>query len=130
MTSARIRVTARDAGGADLGSDESDGDFVVEVVRLKLPAAGAVFTSGRRARIAWKTNATRKPVTTATLTYSLNGGASWLPLATLSGNPGFFFWRPPAVAHPRTRGVIRLVLRGSSGRQLGTDDSDYFFTLK
>jgi hypothetical protein len=123
-------VTALDAAGVDLGADDSDSDFTVEVVRLTSPAAGSVHTSGKRSRVAWTTNATRKVVATTTLTWSRNGGTSWLPLATLSGNPGFFSWRLPAVARPRTRCVIRVVLRGGSGQPLGKDDSDLAFTIR
>jgi hypothetical protein len=129
VTTARVRVTALDAAGAALGADESDSDFTVEVVRLTSPAAGSVHTSGKRTRVAWTTNATSKVVAT-TLTWSFNGGTSWLPLAKLSGNPGFFSWRVPAVVRPRMRCVIRIVLRGGAGTPLGTDDSDLYFTLR
>jgi len=126
-----IRVTGYDAGKVKVNSDQSDDPFVIEVVKLTFPNGGETFTAGNPLNIAWTTHATKRPVDTVQLYYTLNGGNSWLLItAPISGNPGTFSWTAPPVSEEKKKGKVKVVLKDIQGKTVGSDTSDAFITFK
>jgi hypothetical protein len=56
-------------------------------------------------------------------------GKTWIPITTLSGNPGSYTWTVPAVPADKTKCKVKLVLKDAAGNNLGSDISDNFFTI-
>ena len=68
----------------------------------------------------------KEPVSTVKLFYTYNGGATWLLINTLNGNPGTYNWRASANS---ANCKIKVVLKNASGKTIGTDVSDKVFTI-
>jgi len=131
-----IKVIGYTAAGATVGSDKSDAPFTIEVVKLTSPNGGETITSGFTYCIRWTRNTTNKPVDRVKLEYSINGGSTWLPVATLNdstsiaeGSHSYDIWTVPTVGKTRSA-KVRVTLLGSSGNSLGNDVSDNFFTIE
>jgi hypothetical protein len=113
-----------------IGQDRSDAPFRIEVVKVTSPDGGESLTSGQNYTITWDTNTTKKPVAKVRLKYSLNGGSTWKPIATITGNPGNHSWTVPSVTTTKTNCMIKVVLLDASGMEIGKDLSDGLFTIQ
>lgn len=131
-TLSKVRVIGLNASGTPLPAATGTGisnAFTIQVVILTAPNGGESWNnSGSPHNITWTTNATTKPVTSVVLQYSINNGTSWLPIATLTGNPATYAWTVPheTVAKPSSK--VRVTLRNGSA-SIGTDMSDAVFTI-
>jgi hypothetical protein len=130
-----IRVTGFDAGNAVVSSDRSDAGFTIEVVKLTFPdgvppPAVQSFTTGDPITITWTTVATKRPVDSVKLFYTLNNGTTWISIPGVPpGNPGSFAWTAPPVPATRPKSRVKVVLKDIDGVTLGSDISDYKFTI-
>jgi len=126
-----IRVTGYDAANVKVNRDRSDIPFTIEVVKLVQPNGGETFTAGEPVDIVWTTHATKRPVDTVQLYYTVNAGKSWLLItAGISGNPGTFSWTAPSVSEQKKKGKVKVVLKDIQGKTVGKDTSDAFITFQ
>ena len=58
-----------------------------------------------------------------------NGGTTWIPIKTLSGNPGSYEWTVPTLNAEKTKCKVKVVLLDGVGNPIGTDVSDDIFTI-
>ena len=127
----RVRVIGYDSRGVKVGEDRSDSTFAILGVRLTAPTLGATLTSGSTNTITWEKIGAIGPIGDAKIYYSKNGGATWILIATVSGETSSYPWSVPS-----TNGVIKnscrvkVVLRDSLRKTLATDISDGYFTLQ
>jgi len=125
-----IKVVAFDSSNKEIGADSSDRAFIIEVVKVTAPNGGETLRLGSTYTITWRTNATIRPVAKVQLFYTLDGGASWKGIKTITGtNPGSFDWKVPAVNSSKTHCKVRVVLRDSDNVVIGSDVSDSYFTI-
>lgn len=122
-----VKVIGYNASGIKVGEDTSDSTFTIEVVRLTSPNGGETLRSGNIHTITWTTNATKRPVAGVKLFYTINGGTTWAPIKTLTGNPGSYNWRVPNVSSSSCK--VKVVLKDASGNKVGSDVSDNYFTI-
>ena len=125
----KVRVTARNSSGAQIGADASDAPFTIEVVRLDNPNGGESLTSEATATIRWTTNATVRSVAKVKLLYTIDGGTTWKAITTVTGDPGSVPWTVPTVNAEKTNCKVRVILQDSAGASLGKDNSDLKFTI-
>jgi hypothetical protein len=126
-TKCRVRATGLTAGGKSVGSDVSDNNFTVEVVRLIGPHGGETIRRGTATPITWTTNETAATVTRVNLAYSTNGGGSWTTITNLAANPGSYTWTVPATINSAACRVRVQLFNGKAG--LGSDTSDGTFII-
>ena len=81
-----VRVVGFDSEGVRVGAASSDGPFAVEVVRLMTPAGGETLVSSGQSPqpITWQTHATKDPVASIDLYYTLDG-VNWILIETPNG---------------------------------------------
>jgi hypothetical protein len=124
-----IKITAYDSADKKIGYDSSDNEFTIEVVSLSSPDNGNSFTAGQVCRIVW-TKSEYAPAASVELSYSLNNGFTWHALSdNLPGNTLYFDWTTPNVSEPKTKCKVKIVLRDSGGKIVGSDVSDGNFTI-
>ncbi len=82
-------------------------EFRTDEITFTRPAGGEQFVPGETERIHWDAHGTDG---TWSLSYSPNGGQTWLPIATFDGAYRMFDWQVPAVLG----GDIRLRLERDS----------------
>jgi hypothetical protein len=97
-TSAKIRVTARDAAanaGIDYSGVFSISDLTAPTVTVLSPNGGETWESGAEHPILWSAT-DNVGVTTVDISYSSDGGSTWIPLATGESNDGTYPWTVPS----------------------------------
>ncbi len=126
----RLKVIGYDSFGIKVGSDKSHAPFMIEVVKLTSPDGGETLKSGDLHTIEWTTNATMSPVASVKLLYTLNGGR-WKKIPeAITGNPGSYLWTVPNVKKEKTKCKVKVILKDSSGKKVGVDVSDNYFTIQ
>jgi hypothetical protein len=84
--------------------------------------------SGKRERAPQRSTASEaRAVARVTLMYSTNGGTTWIPAATLAGNPVSYNWRVPSVT--TTKAKVQVILKDQFGSMIGSDQSNNSFTV-
>ena len=83
--------------------------------------------------VTWEIYGTIKPVTWIQLSYTLNGGTTWIPRRTLQEEPylpGKYeeLWNVPSVARKNCR--VKVVLKDANRKNVGVDSSDSTFTIQ
>lgn len=122
-----VKVIAYNSSNVEIKEDVSDLTFTIEVLRLTSPDGGENLISGSTCRITWITNATNKPLAKVKLFYSHNGGITWTLIKTIANNPGRYNWTLPNVSSSNCK--VKVVLKDASGKTIGSDVSDNFFTI-
>lgn len=127
----RVRVIGFDSKGVKVGEDRSDSTFAILGVKVTAPTVGVTLTSGSTDSITWERIGAIGPVADVKFYFSKNGGATWILVATVSGETSSYSWPVPS-----TNGVIKssckvkVVLRDSVRKILATDISDGTFTVQ
>lgn len=124
-TKCLIKVVGYDNKNKKIGAAISENPFAIEVVKLTAPNGGplALF-SDQPLTVTWITNRTTNFVAYVTLIYTLNGGTTWKLLANVFDNPGTYSGTVPLVTTTKNKSKIKVLLRDSIGRTVGTDTSD------
>ena len=121
-----VKVIGYDASNVLVDDDTSDAKFTIEVVKVTSPDGGENWKVGSTHAIIWTTNGTKKPVANVKLFYTYNGGATWILIKTLNGNPGAYNWRASANS---ANCKVKVVLMDAIGKTIGSDVSDHLFTI-
>lgn len=132
-TQCLVMVEAYDQA-ANMGSDESDGLFTIEVppdteppvVTVTAPNGGEVLTVGEVFTITW-TATDNVGVTQTVLYYSSDNGANYNLINTLAGNPGSYDWTVPN--DPSTQCLVKVDASDLAGNT-GSDASNAVFTIQ
>lgn len=127
-TLCKVKVIGLDSSNHTVGTDFSDGNFTIEVVRLTSPNGGGGQTLhiGAIVPITWITNGTSKSVNKVKLSYSTNGGSNWTAITTVTGNPGTYNWTVPNSPGSACRVNVELF---NNNTAVGNDESDQNFTI-
>lgn len=129
-TKCLVKVVGYNTLGVKVGADKSDTPFTIEVVKLDTPNGGEFISWGNQETISWTTNKTRDEVTKVKLHYTTDGGVTWNKITTLEGNPKSYDWDVPCTWNKtKSNCKVKTVLADSSGKVLGQDTSDNYFTL-
>lgn len=127
-TNALIKIVSNEVPSVQ---DTSDGLFTIvdtspPTVRVLDPNGGEVLRAGRRYTIRWMAS-DPGGIQRVVIKYSVDGGASWLTVAELSGNSGFFRWLVPRT--PTQQALIKITVHDTSGNT-ASDTSDRSFTIR
>lgn len=125
-----VKIIEYNISGVPIGEDVSDSTFTIEVVRLTSPNGGETLVSDNVHTITWQTNGTLRPVANIKLYYTINSGSTWKLITTLEGNPESYIWTIPSVTSRKNRCKIRVTLLDESGKIIGRDPSNRYFTIK
>jgi hypothetical protein len=127
----RLRITAYDAAGKKVGTDNSNSNFKVAIASITSPNGGEILTVGDPDyNITWQTNPSVKVINKVILSYTLNGGTTWKPIQTYVGtNPGSHSWTFPPVTSAKTKCKVKVVFQDSTGKTIDSDMSDGNFTI-
>jgi uncharacterized delta-60 repeat protein len=133
----RVRITGYDVSGRKVASDTSDAPFTIEVVKLKFPNGGEIFTAGSRGssvRITWVTNAVTRPVNKVAFFLTDPWGLGerrYRKIGSCDGNPGSYTWdvyywytRCPYLPFK-----LKVVLYDKYGNVVGSDATDDEFYI-
>jgi len=129
ILTARVEVVAFDASGNG-AADTSDADFTIQdanapLVHVDSPNGGEILSEGGAFKIAW-TASDNIVVDHVDLYGSVDGGATYSPIAASEANDGTYAWTIPATL--TTQGRVRVVAFDASGNG-GEDASDADFTI-
>lgn len=124
-----LRLIGYDFVYRAVAKDDTDGPFVIDVLRLVSPNGGEVLKVGDLYTINWETYALTRTVARVVLQYSTDGGKTWRNIKTFVGtNPGRYIWTVPNT--PCNNCKVRVVLRDSAGISIASDVSDRTFTIR
>jgi hypothetical protein len=123
-----VKVVGYDARGRQMGADQSDKPFTIEVIKVTAPNGGEVLTSGASYEITWKTNALKRAVAKVVLSYTSDDGTTWVPITKRAGNSRSYGWTP-AVSTKKTHCRVRVMLKDAMGKTLASDASNAIFTI-
>jgi hypothetical protein len=131
-TSCRVKVYGYNSSNVLLETDVSEKPFTIEVVKVTSPDdAGEVWTSGDLRSVTWMTNETIRPIEKVKLFYTRDNGLSWLPITTITGsNPGTYDWIVPPMTKTKKNCRVKIALRDSDGKSIGSDMSNNVFTIQ
>ena len=128
-----VKVMAYNQNGVKVGMDKSDKPFSIEVVKLTSPNGGEVLQPGPF-DIAWEIYETIRDVTKVQLSYTTNGGITWIPIPIgvppQNYGPGSYSesWTVPSV--DKNRCTVKVVLKDAQGATIGSDKSDSLFKIQ
>lgn len=124
----KVKVIGLTSNNQTVGTDFSDDNFTIEVVRLTSPngGVGQTLQIGTSVPITWTTNGTSKSVNKVKLSYSTNGGSSWTAIATVTGNPGAYNWTVPNSPSGTCKAKVELF---NNNTTVGNDASDQNFAI-
>jgi len=64
------------------------------------------------------------------LSYSKDGGSTWYPITSLSGDAVSFDWAVPTVKLRKPNCKVRVVLKDGNEETVGSDVNDGYFTIQ
>ncbi len=133
-TKARVKVVAYNAANKIVAQGISSVPFAITMLRVTSPNGGEFLNpvTTPTATVSFTLYGQPTPTAqTATLAYTINGGASWPVITTLPvSGPGTYSgeWSLPAVTKTMSARV-RVTLKSSTGASVGTDISDAVFMI-
>jgi hypothetical protein len=88
--------------------------FTINVLNVTFPAAPTdVLDAGHIETVTWNT-ATRATVTDTKLSYTVDGGLTWLPITTIAGNPGTYHWTVPQFGTDKSAKLKAVLMNGAA----------------
>jgi hypothetical protein len=132
-TQCLIKIVGYNASNVPVGSDKSNSKFMIGVVTLASPNGGGdPLISGTTDTITWGTNSTIRPVASVKLYYTTNGGTTWKEIdpSVVKTDTGGYDWTVPDVTTPKIRCKVKIVLKDSAGKTVGSDTSNVDFTIQ
>lgn len=122
----RIQVIGYDDYGNQLGKDISNQPFAVHLLNIDFPGRFGEWKSGDQINILWTEHPTTAAPASIRLFYSLNGGQTWTQIDEVAPNTQTYAWEFPTVAKPRSRCIVKAVMKDASGHTIATDQTGYF----
>jgi hypothetical protein len=126
---AKIKVIGLNNKSVVVGSDVSDGQFTLGVVRILSPNGGETLYSGDDQTITWVIYGTVTEVAEVSFFYTMNGGTTWKLIESLTEVVPDYTWTLPDVAANKNKCKVKIVLKDATGRTIGTDTSDAYFRI-
>ena len=127
MTKNKTQCLIKVVGFDNLGNKVEVGKsavFTVNVLNVTYPDGLAdSLDAGHIETIVWDT-ATLAAVTDTKLSYTVDGGLTWVPIITLAGNPGTYDWTVPQFGTDRSA-KLKVVLMNNAAK-VATDTSESF----
>lgn len=97
----------------------------IPAVQVIAPAAGDVWPVGTTQVIRWNaTDTDNRPLAAVDLTYSLDGGGTWLPIASGIADTGSYAWSVPEGAGS-ANALVAVMARSSGGAQVAATSNAY-----
>jgi hypothetical protein len=127
---AKIKVVGLNSKSVAIGSDTSDGQFTLGVVRILSPNGGETLSSGDDETVTWEIHETVAEVAQIDLFYTLNGGTTWKPIGSLTELVSETTWTLPDIATDKNKCKVKIVLKDATGRKIGTDTSNTYFKVR
>jgi hypothetical protein len=124
-----IKIIGYGSDDTLLAQDKTDGPLTVEVVKLTYPDGGETLSSPGTEVLTWTVNETRSDVASVKLYYTKNSGTTWIPITALPGSAVEYEWTLPTLSVPKTKCKVKVVLKDSAGKVVGSDTSDAYFTI-
>ena len=130
-TRSRVKITAYDDNGKKIGSATTEDFFTIEGVRITFPnVEGDTCVGGETCTITW-VKSEYVPAESARIFYKLRNNGLWKEIPeSISGDAGSFTWVTPVVSEPQTKCKVKIVLKDSNGKTVGSDKSDGVFTIQ
>ena len=126
QTKARVKVIGYDAGNKKVGTGKSDASFTIEVVSITAPVADEIVGKGTVYTVTWGTIATKSPVNSATVFYTIGSTGTWKAANGTVNDPlGSFDWNVPSPVKSKIV-KLKVVLKDASGVTVGKVISDAF----
>jgi hypothetical protein len=125
-----VKVVGYDQNNIRVGADKSYAPITIEVVKLTSLDGWESFPSGSNQIITWQIQGTKNTVNKVKLSYTKNGGSTWYPITTLTGDARTFKWAVPAVPNLKTKCKVKVELKDAEGVTLGSDASDSYFMIQ
>jgi hypothetical protein len=108
-----------------VASDKSDYVFATEVVKLTYPNGNEILKAGIAQTITWRINSTVRPIGKVVLYEALEENNKWKHIiAIVNDNGTYDGWIPNVHAQK-----IKIILEDRNGRKIGSDTSDWYFTV-
>ena len=136
MSTCKVKVVAYNAANAVVGTDMSDLPFTITVLKVTSPNGGESFSpTANPATINFVVTGLTNSTASATLSYSLTGGVSWVTIGKIAGGiaPGPYsypFWNVPASTALKTACRVKVVITSGTGAVLASDTSNANFTIQ
>jgi hypothetical protein len=131
----RVKVLGYRENGSGI-VDKSDAAFIIGVVRLITPNSPDRLHYGDTYTIRWVTTEMPKAdVSYVNLSYTLDGGLTWKPIASgLPGEAGSYNWPVPSFGRVKKNCKVKVDLYGTVNdtqmlTHIGYDRSDTFFSI-
>jgi alpha-tubulin suppressor-like RCC1 family protein len=128
-TACKVKVVGYNNDGVEVANDLSNAFFTIEVLKITAPNGGESLTSGVKTTIAYTLNGTLTPISSISFYYSVDNGATWKLIGTVTDG----FWNSydwtPVVNRTRTSCKVKVVLKSATGATLANDVSDKVFTI-
>jgi len=98
--------------------------FTINVLNVTYPDGSAdSLDAGHIKTITWDT-ATLAAATDTKLSYTVDGGLTWLPITTITGNPGTYDWTVPLVGTDKSAKLKVVLMNGAA--KVAADTSGAF----
>jgi hypothetical protein len=126
-TNCLVKIVGYNASNKKIGKDRSDGNFIIEVMNVLTPNGGETCTSGQPCPVTWETNVMASIIQ---LHYSINNGVTWKAIPDIiPGDQTSYDWTSPTVKKTFTKCKVKVVLKDSEGKKVGSDVSDSVLTI-
>jgi inhibitor of cysteine peptidase len=135
MTTCKVKIVAYNNASAVIGTSISAAPFKITVLTVTSPNGGESFNpQANPATINFVVTGLTNSTASATLSYSLTGGVSWVTISKIPGGiapgPYSYPWNVPASTALKTACRVRVVITSGTGAVLASDTSNANFTIQ
>ncbi len=129
----KIKVIAYNSSNVSVGNSMSKKGFSVEVLRVTSPQSGEIVNPRLNLKNINYTIFGRDDAGSATFSFSLTGGSSWISIGTvtapLSAGDHSYDWTVPFQAKLQTKCRVKVDIRNNAGVLLASDTNDANFSI-